>query len=49
MEGMVPKVQGCLNALSRGVVRAHIINGNMPHALLLEVFTDQGVGTMFRR
>jgi len=49
VEGMVPKVQGCLNALSSGVVRAHIIDGNMPHALLLEVFTDQGVGTMFRR
>jgi len=48
-EGMIPKVRGCLNALSRGVERVHVIDGNLPHSLLLEVFTDQGVGTMFRR
>ena len=48
-EGMIPKVRGCLEALKRGVEQAHIIDGNMPHSLLLEVFTDQGVGTMFRR
>jgi acetylglutamate kinase len=48
-EGMLPKVRGCLEALERGVQQAHIIDGNMPHSLLLEVFTDQGVGTMFKK
>lgn len=45
-EGMVPKLEGILAALERGVRRAHILNGTTPHALLLEVFTDAGVGTM---
>lgn len=44
-EGMLPKVQSCLTALEGGVRKAHIINGCVPHALLLEIFTDQGVGT----
>jgi acetylglutamate kinase len=44
-EGMLPKVQACLTALEGGVRKAHIINGCVPHALLLEIFTDQGVGT----
>ncbi|MCJ7745030.1 MAG: acetylglutamate kinase [Actinobacteria bacterium] len=46
-EGMIPKAESCLNALEAGVNRAHIIDGTTEHALLLEVFTDEGVGTMF--
>ena len=44
--GMVPKVAACVAALKGGVRRAHILNGTVPHALLLEVYTDEGVGTM---
>ncbi|PKQ29793.1 MAG: acetylglutamate kinase [Actinobacteria bacterium HGW-Actinobacteria-10] len=44
--GMVPKVAACVRALQGGVARAHILNGTVSHALLLEVFTDEGVGTM---
>lgn len=44
-EGMIPKVQACLHALSLGVRKAHIVAGAQPHALLLEIFTQQGVGT----
>jgi acetylglutamate kinase len=43
--GMIPKVQACLTALDGGVVKAHIIDGRVPHALLLELFTDKGIGT----
>lgn len=46
--GMIPKVSCCLQALDRGVERAHIIDGRVPNALLLEIFSDQGVGTIFR-
>jgi acetylglutamate kinase len=44
--GMLPKVQACLDALSAGVRRAHILNGALDHSLLLESFTYEGVGTM---
>lgn len=44
-EGMLPKVQACLNALEGGVKKAHVIDGRTPHAILLEVFTDKGIGT----
>jgi len=44
--GMVPKVAACLHAVHAGVRRAHILNGTVPHALLLEVYTDEGIGTM---
>lgn len=44
--GMLPKLSGCLKALEGGVQRAHILDGTIPHALLLEVFTKEGVGTM---
>ena len=44
-EGMLPKVHACLDALDGGVQKAHIIDGRMPHAILLEVFTDKGIGT----
>ncbi len=45
--GMIPKVQCCLDAVADGVGQAHIIDGRVPHALLLEIFTDEGVGTVF--
>ncbi|MBI3990002.1 MAG: acetylglutamate kinase [candidate division NC10 bacterium] len=44
-EGMLPKVQACLTALNGGVRKTHIINGTIPHALLLEIFTEKGIGT----
>ncbi len=44
--GMIPKVGACAKALRGGVARTHILNGVVPHALLLEVYTDEGVGTM---
>ncbi len=47
--GMIPKLRSCVYALDAGVKRAHIINGTQPHALLLELLTDQGVGTMVTR
>ena len=45
-EGMVPKIRSCVSALRHGVGRAHLLDGRIPHALLLECFTHQGVGTM---
>ena len=45
-EGMVPKVTSLIDAVSRGVRFAHIVNGNIRHNLLLELFTDEGIGTM---
>ena len=44
--GMIPKMQACLRAVRGGVARAHVLDGRVPHALLLEVFTDDGIGTM---
>lgn len=44
--GMIPKVNCCVRSLAQGVKAAHIIDGRIPHALLLEVFTDVGIGTM---
>lgn len=44
--GMIPKVRSCLRALASGARDAHILDGRVPHALLLELFTDAGVGTM---
>jgi acetylglutamate kinase len=44
--GMIPKVQACVDAVSAGVASAHILDGRIPHVLLLELFTDTGVGTM---
>lgn len=44
--GMVPKMEACLRAVQGGVSRAHVIDGRSPHALLLEIFTTEGVGTM---
>ena len=44
--GMVPKMEACLRAVRGGVPRAHVLDGRVPHSLLLELFTDEGVGTM---
>nr|WP_315852066.1 acetylglutamate kinase [Tautonia rosea] len=43
--GMIPKVDACLESLEAGVRKVHIIDGRLPHALLLEIFTDRGIGT----
>ena len=44
--GMIPKIESCTRAVRGGVRRAHILDGRIPHVLLLEVFTDEGIGTM---
>lgn len=44
--GMLPKLESCLHALEAGVARAHILDGRVQHALLLEIFTPEGIGTM---
>lgn len=46
--GMIPKVDSCVHAVRHGVRRAHILDGRIPHVLLLEIFTDEGIGTMVR-
>jgi acetylglutamate kinase len=45
-EGMAPKMEACLRAVEGGVATAHVLDGRVPHAVLLELFTDSGVGTM---
>jgi len=45
-DGMVPKMEACLRAVRGGVASAHVLDGRVPHSLLLEIFTDSGVGTM---
>jgi len=45
--GMIPKVRCCTSAVTHGVQKSHIIDGRIPHALVLEIFTDQGIGTIF--
>ncbi|ACX71923.1 acetylglutamate kinase [Methanocaldococcus vulcanius M7] len=47
--GMIPKVESALYALDHGVKSVHIINGKIPHALLLEIFTEEGIGTMITK
>lgn len=47
--GMIPKVLGCLDALDKGVGRTHIIDGRIPHCILLEIFTYKGIGTMIMK
>ena len=44
--GMIPKIEGCLDTVRRGVDRAHIIDGRIPHSIILEIFTKNGIGTM---
>jgi len=48
-KGMIPKVEASLKAIQGGVERTHILKGTMPHALLLEVLTEKGIGTMIER
>jgi acetylglutamate kinase len=47
--GMIPKVEACIRALDGEVARTHIVDGRVPHALLLEIFTDKGLGTLVTR
>lgn len=44
--GMIPKIKCCVDAVRRGVGRAHIIDGRIPHSILIELFSDEGIGTM---
>ena len=44
--GMIPKIAACVHAVDNGVASAHILDGRIPHVLLLELFTDEGIGTM---
>ena len=46
---MIPKIECCIAALEGGVASTHVIDGRMRHAILLEIFTDGGVGTLIRR
>jgi len=48
-KGMIPKLRACADAVEGGVGSAHIIDGRVPHALLIEVLTDKGIGTMIRK
>ena len=43
--GMIPKLQNCIDAIEEGVNRVHILDGRIPHCLLLEIFTNKGIGT----
>ncbi len=45
-DGMIPKMTACLAAVTGGVPKAHVLDGRLPHAVLLEIFTDSGIGTM---
>ena len=45
---MIPKVAACVHAVQGGVGSAHILDGRVPHVLLLEIFTDSGIGTMIK-
>ncbi|HNZ48121.1 MAG TPA: acetylglutamate kinase [Candidatus Hydrogenedentes bacterium] len=47
--GMVPKVEACIKALNHGVRRTHIVDGRVPHSMLLEIFTDKGMGSLVTR
>ena len=46
--GMIPKLEACITAIEGGVPRAHLIDGRQPHSLLIEIFTNTGIGTMVR-
>jgi acetylglutamate kinase len=48
-KGMIPKLKACADAVDQGVNFAHIIDGRVPHSLLIELLTDHGVGTMIRK
>ena len=44
--GMIPKTECCIDALRRGVKTVHVLDGRLPHSMLLEIFTAEGIGTM---
>jgi len=44
--GMIPKIECCADAISGGVKRSHILDGRIPHSILIEMLTDEGAGTM---
>ena len=46
---MIPKLQNCIDAIEEGVNRVHILDGRIPHCLLLEIFTKKGIGTAILR
>ena len=48
-DGMIPKTRACVDALRKGVLSAHLLNGCIPNVVLLEIFTDSGIGTMINR
>lgn len=47
--GMIPKLKNCIDAIEHGVNRVHILDGRIPHSLLLEIFTNKGIGTAILR
>lgn len=47
--GMIPKVMGSIKGIEQGVSKTHIVNGTLPHSIILEIFTDKGIGTMVTR
>lgn len=47
--GMIPKSRACMEAVAKGVNRVHIIDGRILHSIILEIFTDTGIGTMFKK
>ena len=47
--GMIPKLGNCIHAIEEGVSRVHILDGRIPHSLLLEIFTNKGIGTAILR
>ena len=47
--GMIPKSRACMDAVEKGVKRVHIIDGRVLHSIILEIFTDTGIGTMFKK
>ena len=47
--GMIPKIECCVNAIENGVLRTHILDGRIPHSILIELLSDEGIGTMLKR
>ena len=45
--GMIPKIECCIEAIRRGVKKVFVLNGTVPHAILIEILTNEGIGTMF--
>ena len=46
--GMIPKVRGCVTAVRKGINNVRILNGTIPHCILVELFTDKGIGTLIK-